>query len=293
MPSSRPIRSSKVPKSRRRPAGLPDFDRPPVTEVVLSIQFAALPRLRTAHAGLYWNEIRQKYPKASEQAPIAPAFETFGTTPMLKSSIQVQAMLVPPVPRLWFETNDGEHLLQLQQDRLLHNWRKSSPGSEYPRYEPLRETFISEVEKLSALFKKEDIGEIRPNQCEVTYINTITLAAGQNPHEELARITPLWAGTLSESYLPTPETTSLQTKYILRKSEVPYGRVYVNFTPAYLAKDYSPVIQLEVTARGKPREDNVAAAFDLLDEEREIVVRAFTAVTTSSMHKEWGRTDVA
>ena len=84
------------------------------------------------HAGLYWNDIRSEYPKASEQAPIPPAFETFGTKPMLTSSIQIQAMLVPPVPRLWFETDDGEHLVQLQQDRLLHNWRKRSPGMEYP-----------------------------------------------------------------------------------------------------------------------------------------------------------------
>jgi uncharacterized protein (TIGR04255 family) len=281
-----------VPKSRRRPAGLPDFDRPPVTEVVLSIQFAALPGLRTVHTGLYWNDIRQDYPKVSEQAPIAPAFETFGTTPMLSPTIQIQAMLAPLVPRLWFEAENGEHLVQLQQDRLLHNWRKRSSGAEYPRYELLRERFVSEVEKLSALLKKEDLGEIRPNQCEVTYINTIVFADGRNPHEGLASITPLWTGTVSEPYLPGPETTTLQTKYVLRKDEVPYGRVYITFTPAYLTTDYSPAIQLEVTARGKPREESVAAALDLLDEERDVVVRAFTAVTTSSMHKQWGRTDV-
>jgi uncharacterized protein (TIGR04255 family) len=292
MPSPSRTRSPRVPKSRRRPAGLPDFDHPPVTEVVLSIQFAAVPRLRTVHAGLYWNDIRSEYPNASEQAPIPPAFETFGTKPMLTSTIQIQAMLVPPVPRLWFETDDGEHLVQLQQDRLLHNWRKRSPGMEYPRYELLRAKFASEVDKLSALFKREDIGEIRPNQCEVTYINTITSAGGQNPHENLAHITPLWTDKLSEPYLPAPETTTIQMKYVLRKGEVPYGRVYVTFTPVYLTTDYSPAVQLDITARGKPYDDSIAAAFALLDGERDVVVRAFTAVTTPSMHKEWGRTDV-
>jgi len=164
---------------------------------------------------------------------------------------------------------------------------------EYPRYELLRTKFASEVDKLSALLQKEGVGQIRPNQCEVTYINTITSTGRQNPHHNFARITPLWTGNLSEPYLPNPETTMIQTKYVLRKGEVPYGRVYVTFTPAYLATDYSPVVQLEVTTRGRPDQESIEAAFALLDEERDVVVRTFTAVTTPSMHKEWGRTDVA
>lgn len=293
MPSNPSTRSRSVPKSRNRPRGLPDFKSPPVTEVVLSVQFAAIPLFRSVHAGLYWNEIRDEYPMASEQAPIAPAFETFGATPMLTPGFQVRAMVVPPMARHWFETDIGEHLVQLQQDRILHNWRKRSPEMEYPRYESLRAKFMGEVDKLSALFKKEGLGEIRPNQCEVTYINTITSTGGQNPHEHLARITPLWAGNLSEPFFPTPETTAIQTKYVLRKNDVPYGRVYVTFTPAYDATDYSPVVQLEVTTRARPDEESVAAAFVLLDEERDAVVRTFAGVTTPLMHKEWGRTDVA
>jgi uncharacterized protein (TIGR04255 family) len=282
-----------VQKSRRRPPGLPDFKFPPVTEVVLSVQFAPSSLFRSVHAGLYWNEIRSEYPKVSEQAPIAPAFETFGATPMLSPVFQVQAMFGPPMARHWFETDDGEHLVQLQPDRILHNWRQRSPEMEYPRYESLRAKFKGEVDKLIAFFRNEGLGEIRPNQCEVTYINTITSTRGQNPHEHLARITPLWAGNLSEPVLPAPETTTIQTKYVLRKDEVPYGRVYVTFTPSYRVTDYSPVVQLEVTARGRPSGETVAAAFVLLDEERDVVVRTFTAVTTSEMHAEWGRTDVA
>jgi uncharacterized protein (TIGR04255 family) len=279
-----------VPKPR--PPGLPDFKSPPVTEVVLSVQFATPPLFRSVHAGLYWNEIRNEYPVVSAQAPIAPAFETFGATPMLTPGFQVQTMLVPLMARHWFETHDGEHLVQLQQDRILRNWRQRSPEMEYPRYESMRAKFEGEVDKLAALFKKEGLGELRPNQCEVTYINTITSAGGENPHEHLVRITPLWTGNLSEPSFPAPETTTIQTKYVLRKNNIPYGRVYVTFTPAYRATDYSPVVQLEVTTRGRPDEENVAAAFVLLDQERDVVVRTFAAVTTPMMHKEWGRTDV-
>jgi hypothetical protein len=85
----------------------------------------------------------------------------------------------------------------------------------YPRYERVREMFAAEVNKLNALFQKEGVGELRPNQCEVTYINTIKLAEGLNPQQHLARITPLWAGHSSEQYLSDPESTTTQTK--LRK----------------------------------------------------------------------------
>ena len=278
-----------MPKSR--PPGLPNFKSPPVTEVVLSVQFAALPLFRSVHAGLYWNELRNEYPVVSEQAPIPPAFETFGAAPML-TSFQGQIMLPLPV-RQWFETANGEHLVQLQHDRILHNWRKRSPEMEYPRYELLRAKFVDEANRLATLFRQEGLGEIRPNQCEVTYINTITLTRGENPHEHLARITPLWAGNLSEPSFPAPETTTIQTKYVLRKNDIPYGRVYVTFTPAYRATDYAPVIQLETTTRGKPDTDSLAAAFALLDEERNVVVRTFASVTTPLMHKQWGRTDAS
>jgi uncharacterized protein (TIGR04255 family) len=124
-------------------------------------------------------------------------FEMFGATPMLTPSLHIHTGLVPPMLRHWFETEDGEHLVQFQQDRILHNWRKRSPQMKYPRYEPLRKTFMAEVGKLDAFFRKEGIGELRPNQCEVTYINTITLPNGLNPQQHLAQITPLWAGNLS------------------------------------------------------------------------------------------------
>lgn len=289
MLSAPSTRARQVPSIVRR--RLPDFKSPPVTEVVLSVQFAGLPLFRGVHAGLYWREIRDEYPVVSEQTPIPPIFETFGATPML-TSFQGQIMLPPPV-RHWFETPDGEHLVQLQPDRILHNWRKRSPEMEYPRYESLCAKFTDEVDKLATLLGQEGLGEIRPNQCEVTYINTITLPGGENPHEHFGRITPLWTGDLSEPSPGSPEITTIQTRFVLRKDHTPFGRVYVTFTPAFRAIDHKPVVQLEITTRGKPEQQSIAAAFALLDEGRDVVVRTFASVTTPLMHKEWGRTDAA
>ena len=53
----------------REPDGvrdLPDFTDPPLIEVILSIQFSALARLKSAHIGLLWERLRSAYPNVTE-----------------------------------------------------------------------------------------------------------------------------------------------------------------------------------------------------------------------------------
>ena len=61
----------------RRP-DLPDFRRPPVSEVVLSIQFASLVKFQNYHVGLLWSWMRERYPKVTEHPPLNAAYEKFG-----------------------------------------------------------------------------------------------------------------------------------------------------------------------------------------------------------------------
>src|ERR1700677_2939662 len=97
---------------------LPDFTNPPLNEVVLSIQFAALANLKSAHIGILWERLRSEYPSVTEQAPVQAMFETFGI-PSQSPQMQIQTFLTPPLPRYWFERPGSPDLLQLQQDRIL------------------------------------------------------------------------------------------------------------------------------------------------------------------------------
>jgi hypothetical protein len=111
----------------KRPRGnLPEFSRPPLSEVVLSIQFASLTELKGIHLGLFWKGFRKQYPDVSEQPPIQTVFETFGV-PQTPHAIQLQAFMSPPMPRYWFEKKGEPDLLQIQHDRLVHNWRGGEP----------------------------------------------------------------------------------------------------------------------------------------------------------------------
>jgi uncharacterized protein (TIGR04255 family) len=271
---------------------LPDFTQPPLNEVILSIQFATLNNLKSAHIGLLWERLRSEYPSVSEQAPIQTVFETFGIPSQAPPLFQIQTLAAPPLPRYWFERPGFPDLLQIQHDRILHNWRQQSDNSRiYPRYEAVKKVFEEEVNLFQQWLADEKIGELRPNQCEVTYINIITLPQGAALDSCLNRITPMWDAEFSEAPPNTLERVRVEMAFLFSQDEKPVGRVYANFAPAFLQSDRSPVVQLEITARGRPKGETVAEALAFLDVEREQVVRTFAAITTTEMHQLWGRTD--
>src|SRR5262245_31994031 len=84
------------------------FASPPVDETILSIQFAAIAGLQNHHVGLLWSRIRKAYPKVIEQMPLAPVFETYGTSPKhrMAPGILFEPITTPQMSRYWFEGDD-------------------------------------------------------------------------------------------------------------------------------------------------------------------------------------------
>jgi len=58
---------------------LPDYTLPPVIETVLGVQFRPLANFSVLHFGLYWEKVREEYPKYEIQPPLTAAFEKFGS----------------------------------------------------------------------------------------------------------------------------------------------------------------------------------------------------------------------
>ena len=56
---------------RERPPDLPDFNRPPLIEVALGVQFEPLPQMRQGHVGLFWAEIEALAPGQSAASTLA------------------------------------------------------------------------------------------------------------------------------------------------------------------------------------------------------------------------------
>lgn len=270
-----------------RPSDLPNFERPPVNEVVLSLQFASLEELKSAHIGFLWAKLKDRYPTVTEQTPIDPVFETFGTPKgSLQTQISFQQLTLLPLPRYWFEAPGGG-LFQVQQDRIIHNWRlRESP---YPRYEMVREEFAKDLATFEEFLREQDLGTLRFNQSEISYINTIDLPDGDDPHAAIEQVTSVWKKL--DSGDRDLEDVFFRARYLMRKDGNPYARLHVTLLPAVRTSTQAHVVRLEMTFRGKPESEEAAAAFALLDDGRAAIVKAFAQMTTPEMHKHWGRTD--
>jgi uncharacterized protein (TIGR04255 family) len=96
--------------------------------------------------------------------------------------IQLQTLNVPPTPRFWFINESGSELIQVQRDRFIKNWRKIGSGDQYPRYEQLRTGFDQDFKQFEDFLKRNQLGAVRVNQCEVTYINHIVAGTGWETH---------------------------------------------------------------------------------------------------------------
>lgn len=274
---------------------LPDFGRPPVNEVVLSVQFEPLGPLLSYHLGEFWQSIRSKYPKAEVHPPIDSTFERLGPPIFRPPGVQIEFAQAPLASRLWLLNEGGTELMQIQQDRFVHNWRKVLGDEAYPRYEHVRDGFRDELVAFAHFATSHNFGEIRPNQCEVTYINHIDCAAEARAHGDPAEVLRVLSRDQTYGALPRPESSQFAAKYLIETDDdagrKTVGRLHVDFVPVYTVKDNRPIFVLNLMARGVPLGEGIEGAMRFLDLGRETIVRGFADITTSTMHRVWERKD--
>ena len=112
------------------PKNLPDYESPPVIEVVCGILFKSIDKLLAPYFGLLWEKYKPEYPICREVSPLTSVIERFDEPPR----VDLQLADVPPLPRIWFVHKNDNGIIQIQRDRFLHNWKKVRPQDEYPRY---------------------------------------------------------------------------------------------------------------------------------------------------------------
>lgn len=262
---------------------LPDYERPPVHEVLLGVHFKAIERFGGPHLGLLWGEFRPRFGQFQEQAPLVFSLERFGL-PEPPEPPRLEFLTAIP-PRIWFVTDQGTELLQVQQDWFSHNWRKLKDDDEYPRYARLRESFQEELTRLMAFLEREQLGRLEPLQCEVTYVNHIALDNG----ETLEDLLTVFREEFSDDFFNKPENATISLRFLIPEAGEPIGRLHIAAVPIVMLKTDTPGVRLTLTARGKPTRDDQGALFEFLDRAHDWIVRGFTSVTTKKMHKKWGR----
>lgn len=271
-------------------ADLPDLANPPVVEVAVSAQFDRIPGLTGAHFGLFWAspEIRSSFPHAEEHPPVQSTIEVEGSG-FVEPQVQFQVHQTMPSPRYFLLNESKTQLIQLQADRISHNWRKVGGGEDYPRYERIRDGFKRELDLLQDFLGQQKIGMLVPNQCELTYVNHIEVDQSVPGGITIADLIRPWSNEHSKVNGATLESLKLDLKYNMQTDDGAFlGRLHVSVQPAIRNLDKKWIYALILTARGKPIGDGTEGVVSFLDHARQIMGSGFLQLTTDKMQAAWG-----
>lgn len=270
-------------------AEFPNYEEPPVNEVAIGLQYAPLTGFLAPHVGLYWDRMCAEFPEIEEQPPIQHVVEAKGgEQPPSGVQLNLMAMAKPPLPRTWLVTKDGRHLIQVQRDRFLYNWRKRDPADKYVRFPPIKERFFKHWKEFCNFLTEYGLSDPAPDQCELTYVNRINHGEGWNSMADLGRLFTNFTWRPRSGFLPDPENLGWNLRFRLPDEK---GRLHVGAVPVRADPGASLAIRFSLTARGAPRqfdEESISAWFDTA---HEWIVKGFVDLVTQEADTRWRRQD--
>lgn len=259
---------------------LPEYGNPPITEVVCGVQFESLDRLMAAHLGLLWTRFNKDFPKVQEKLPLAPQVELF-EQPNPNPRITISDR--PELPRTWFISGDECDLVQVQRDRFLHNWRKQSSEVEYPRFQSIFGNFKAQLAVFEQFLEKANLGSLKFDQYELTYINVIMNADGFANTSDAKTYFRDVGWDDSERVLPRPEQVNATYGFVFPDERI---RLHVNIHSAFRSSTLKPVFRLDLTARGMPLDTSPEARDKWFENAHKRIVTAFADVTDPDIQRD-------
>ena len=272
--------SQEKPTSVAGSTPLPNYENPPLEEVVLGVQFEHLKNFSAALAGIFWNKIRDRYPTSEDQPQLFHQKEF----PELRPSQENQLIQVPLSPRNWFISRDKTELIQVQRDRFVRNWRRIKGNETYPRFGQLFGQFKRDWMAFLAFAKEEGLGEVKIDQCELNYVNHLEKGSGWDAFSEIGKVFSFVKPSSRSGLLVEPESLSWSGAFKLPNDR---GRLTVDINPAFRGRDFKMILSMSLSARGSPAGETTEAALPWFEMAHEWIVRAFDDLTEPAMHSLW------
>jgi len=183
-------------------------------------------------------------------------------------------------------TPDRTELIQVQADQFFRNWRRVEGAETYPRFPTLLQRFEHEWDGYRKFAAEEKLGELKIDQCELTYVNQMDKGDGWGDFFDLPKIFTVLSPTRPDGLLVKPEIVSWSASYPLPEGR---GRLRVDIAPGFRGRDLRMVASLSLTARGAPAGGNRDQLATWFESAHERIVRTFTELTTPAMHDVWKR----
>jgi len=259
------------------------FANAPVSEMLQAVYFSPVSGWDLLNFGLLSPRLAQRYPRHQFQPPI-------GDPAQLQNQflLQVQKMDIGKIPiRCWFIENSEAELLQLQDSCLIHNWRKIPASVQYPGFDRVRSNFAADWKTFCAFLDDVQLGRPDVWKCELTYIDQFVRGVEWKTFADLPRIYRLWRGIEAAESLSEIEFASFSVNYVLPDQTT---RLLFTSQPAIRQTDGKEVIQLTITASGKPQKSDEKDVIDWFDRAHASLIEGFLSFTTHEVQDLWRRT---
>ena len=228
------------------------------------------------HFGAFWNEIRNDYPDFEMHAPIGEFDFEFNLA-------NPETVVTLPL-RCWFRNDKSNRLIQVQNNRFFHNWRRPSPTTPYLHYDELKPVFEREWSRFCEFTSRYGLGTPNVLSCEVSYINHLDRGVGWESYSDLSAVFPSIGTFKGREFLSRPETILANSSYVMPSND---GRLRIVIQPAVRQSDGREIIQLAITGGCRPASSDPQELMRCVDYCREWVVRGFDDFTSSEMHRIW------
>jgi len=258
---------------------LPDYERPPVVEVAVAVQFVPLPQFGMREA-----------------VAVSRAFEGWDVVDVLPA---LEPMVEPPpghvvAPELRFGlgnppvrvilSSEGSHwVAQVQQDRVAAHERKIA---ERPSFGNVSPQLASVAARAARALDTPLLDEPhRPEMVEVVYENEILAGEGWRDLSEMDQVLRVFSDAAGAEPYEAFEQAQIGFAYSLIEDDRFLGRLRVIADPQ-ADPSGSQSIHLRLISR------RIVDNHDLdsvLEQCHADIVLGFTAVTTERMHEIWGR----
>jgi uncharacterized protein (TIGR04255 family) len=261
------------------PARLPDFENPPVVEIIAAVQFAPIPAFEFAQVVALCQEFADWTPIDAPPA-IPPIAEGPGTVP----SDETFFAFGSPPRRLVLTRDNGRWTGQVQQDRVAVHERKTVARPSFQNVAPMLKDF---AKRAGAVLDADLFADPHtPDLVEVVYDNRIAAAdGGWKELDELHRVLRILSASAGEPPYSTVERATVAFSYFLGHPEAMEGRLHVIGNPEQ-DENGLPVLSLRIISRRFVRDLDVEAVLEACHAD---IVSAFASVTTRNMHEVWGR----
>jgi len=266
-------------------AGSPvSFEKPPVIETVLGFQFQRLGALTGSQLAAFWRQLGGDWPEVDFAPPLEEQSERFGDLPDL-SKLRLRVM---QEPRLRIRKVSGDRMIQVQNGRFHYNWIGQQRET-YPRYaDAVRPEFLEALRGFLGFVEANDLGEVNPNQWEVTYVNHLLKGTVWHKPGDWVDLFNGLPGPFRDTGLARLEGFSGHWRY-----EIPdrRGRLHVEIKHAQVgAPPGQEAVVMTLTARGSVDEDEgaVARIERGLDLGHRVIVESFRDLASQEARRHWG-----